>query len=62
MKAIAEKPDVAHRVGKYEFTIVADESGDEDVEQQRAQRRRAITAWLLAEWQREQRRRMAERN
>jgi hypothetical protein len=62
MKAVPEKPDTTHRVGKYEFTVVADQGGDEDMEQQRAQRRRAITAWLLAEWQREQRRRAAERN
>ncbi|MEX0654660.1 MAG: hypothetical protein WD534_12655 [Phycisphaeraceae bacterium] len=62
MTAVAEKSETTHRVGKFEFTIVADEGGDEDVQQQRSQRRRAITAWLLAEWQREQRRRMAERN
>lgn len=62
MKAVTEKPGTSHRVGKYEFTVVADEGGDEDLEQQRSQRRRALTNWLLAEWQREQRRRLAERN
>lgn len=62
MKAVAEKPATTHRVGKYEFTIDADECGDHDVKQLRAQRQRALTAWLLAEWQREQQRRIAERN
>jgi len=50
-----------HRVGRFEFEVVADERTPE-VEQRWARRSEAITKWLLAEWEREQRRRMAENN
>jgi hypothetical protein len=60
MKAVKEKPQT-HRVGRIEFEVVADECTPE-VEERWAQRSEAIAAWLTAEWEREQRRRKAERN
>ncbi|MBI1373920.1 MAG: hypothetical protein GC159_14450 [Phycisphaera sp.] len=60
MKAVADKPQT-HRVGRIEFEIVADDRTPE-VEERWSRRSEAIAAWLLAEWEREQRRRAAERN
>lgn len=50
MTEVAE-PAQTERIGKFEFSIVyePDESHDRD-----EQRVAALTAWLLAEWQREQ--------
>jgi len=60
MTATTEKPQT-HRVGKIEFHVVAGERTRE-VEERWSRRSEVIAAWLLAEWEREQRRRMAERN
>jgi len=60
MNAVAEKPQT-HRVGKIEFQVVTGDRTPE-VEERWSRRSEAIAAWLLAEWEREQRRRMAERN
>lgn len=49
-----------HRVGKFEFEVRPVEDTDGGDRWQR--RSDALTRWLLAEWQREQRRQMAERN
>lgn len=59
-----DKPVVTHRVGKFEFHIVTDERepSPEEVAELRTQRTQAITRWLLVRWQREQQRRIAERN
>lgn len=64
MQAVMDKPVTTHRVGKFEFRIVTDggEPGPEEVAELRTQRTQAITRWLLAQWQREQQRRIAERN
>lgn len=66
MEAVLDEPVTTHRVGKFEFRIVTDE-GDpppppEEVAELRARRTQAITRWLLAQWQREQQSRIAERN
>ena len=64
MEAVVDEPVTTHRVGKFEFRIVADEGEPplEEVERLRARRTEAITRWLLSQWQREQQRLMAERN
>lgn len=64
MEAVLDEPVTTHRVGKFEFRLVTDE-GDpspDKVADLRARRTEAITRWLLAQWQREQQRRIAERN
>lgn len=64
MQAVVDEPVTTHRVGKFEFRIVTDEGepGPDEVAELRAQRTQAITRWLMAQWQREQQRRIAERN
>ncbi len=61
MTATMEKEAVpTHRVGKFEFEVRAAEADDGD--DRWSHRSDALTRWLLAEWEREQRRQMAERN
>jgi len=64
MQAVMDKPVTTHRVGKFEFHIAADEGepSPKEVAELRTQRTQAITRWLLVRWQREQQRRIAERN
>ncbi|HOI66712.1 MAG TPA: hypothetical protein PLD03_08905 [Thiomonas arsenitoxydans] len=64
MQAVMDKPITTHRVGKFEFHIVTDEGepSPEEIAELRAQRTQAITRWLLARWQRERQRRIAEGN
>lgn len=64
MQAVVDEPVTMHRVGKFEFRIVTDEGEPtpEEVAELRTRRTQAITRWLLAQWQREQQRSMAERN
>lgn len=53
--------DAAERVGNIEMRVRFGERSPESDE--RWQRRsEALAAWLIEQWQREQRRRMAERN
>ncbi len=53
-----------HRVGRFEFRIMAEggEPTPAEIEQRRARRVEAIAKWLRSQWEREQQRRMAERN
>lgn len=60
MNTVLDKPQT-HRVGRIEFEVVATDR-TADGEERWSRRSEAITAWLLAEWEREQRRRMAEMN
>lgn len=66
MQAVVDEPVTTRRVGKFEFRIVTDEGEPtptpEAVAELRARRTEAITRWLLAQWQREQQRSIAERN
>ena len=65
-----EKSLGAHRIGKFTFEVrgpnvpvrpTSDER--DDAANERWQRRSdALAAWLMAEWEREQRQRAAERN
>ena len=48
------KEDATERVGQIEMTVVAAPPAPE-AEQRWQQRVEALAAWLLAEWQREQR-------
>ena len=59
MTRVEQEPVATHRIGRFEFKVVAGEPTADGEPQRRSE---AITAWLLAEWQREQMRRMAERN
>jgi hypothetical protein len=61
MQTARERQRSTHRVGRFEFEIVADDRTPA-VEHRWARRSEAITRWLRAEWEREQHRRMAERN
>jgi hypothetical protein len=64
MEAVVDMPVPTRQVGRFEFRIVTDE-GDpspDEVAALRARRTETITRWLLAQWQREQQRRIAERN
>jgi len=51
------------RVGKFTFEV-ADAPADEGAQtsDRWARRSEALAAWLLAQWEREQRQRMAQRN
>ena len=61
MQAAPSKPDTKHQVGKFTFTVVADQSTPEA--QERWDRRSEVIAnWLMAQWEREQRQNLAERN
>lgn len=60
MNAVLDKPQT-HRVGRIKFEVVAADRTPE-ADERWSRRSEAITAWLLAEWEREQGRRMAERN
>ncbi len=64
MNRLADGPaQTTHRIGKFTFNVATapdEEQGQRD--ERWAQRTDALTAWLLAQWQREQRRQAAERN
>lgn len=60
METVVDRPVPTHRVGKYEFRVVADEADlpPAEIERMRARRVEALTRWLTAQWQRH----LAERN
>ncbi len=62
MQSVVDRP--THRVGRFDFRIVPDEGGSTpvEIEQTRAKRVEAIARWLRSQWEREQQRRIAERN
>jgi len=64
MEAVVDRLEQTDRVGTFAFRVVIGESasGLDEVAEQRARRTEALTRWLLAQWQREQQRRIAERN
>ena len=61
MNAAKQMPEAMRRVGKYEFDIVAADPAVE-VDRDRVTRSDIVAAWLLDQWQRQQRRHLAERN
>lgn len=52
---MAKKTDIGEttRIGSFEFKVVVDNS-PVDAAEQRERRRKALTDWLLAEWNRQQ--------
>lgn len=48
---VEAQPTQTERIGKFEFNVVYEPDASPDRDEQRVA---ALTAWLLAEWQREQ--------
>ena len=61
MTATEQPPVGARRIGKFTFEVRAAEPSD-DANERWQRRTDALAAWLMAEWEREQRQRAAERN
>jgi len=61
MTATEQAPVAARRISKFTFEVRAAEPTD-DADERSQRRSDALAAWLMAEWEREQRQRMAERN
>lgn len=60
--ATKKEPIARHQVGRYTFEIVPDEAPSEESRSRWNRRSETLAAWLTEQWQREQRRRLAERN
>lgn len=60
--AMKKEPRARHQVGRYTFEIVLDDAPSEESQSRWNRRSETIAAWLMEQWQREQRLRLAERN
>lgn len=64
MDTEVDEPVMTQRVGNFEFRIATEmrEPTRQEADELRARRSEALTRWLLSQWQREDQRRVAERN